>query len=161
MDDTGAALRGYLNDHLGGATAGVRLLSRVARTAPGPARAQLERLTADVVQDRQSLLEIMRRLDVPVRRREVLAGWLLETASRLRTDVRLPHRPLRELVALEALVLGVQGKAAGFRVLRAAAVDGLPLDAAALDRLVERAERQAATLERLRLQAGVRALAPT
>ena len=151
----------YLNDHLAGATGGLELFRRAARSAPEPAQAELERLTQEVQQDRESLLAIMNALEVPVRRYKVLSGWALEKVGRLKANGHLLRRsPLSDLVELEALVLGVQGKAAGFRALRRIATEDSRLDVTALDRLVDRAERQAGVLERLRQQAAARTLRP-
>jgi len=49
----------------------------------------------------------------------VLGGWVLEKAARCKPNGRLFRRsPLSNLIELEGLLLGVQGKAADFRALR-------------------------------------------
>lgn len=160
MSEHDALLGIYMNDHLAGATAGLELFRRAAGSAAGPVKAELGRLTAEVAQDRDSLLSVMRGLGIPVQRYKALAGWMLERISRLKTNGRLLRRsPLSDLVELEALVLGVQGKAAGFRALRTVAAAHPRLEVAELDRLIDRAERQAQALERLRLLAAAHALA--
>lgn len=160
MSRTSPLLAIYLNDHLAGATAGLELFRRAARSHPAPAKAELERLVVEVQQDRESLLGFMRALGVPVQRYKVLGGWVAEKAGRVKPNGHLWSRsPLSDLVELEALVLGVNGKAAGLRALQTVAEDDPRLDAAELDRLVARAERQSVTLEGLRLQAARRALA--
>jgi hypothetical protein len=63
------------------------------------------------------------------------------------------------VIELEGLRLGVEGKSAGWRLLRALAATDPRLDAAALDDLIRRADRQAEELERLRIEAGTSALA--
>ena len=148
----------YLNDHLGGATAGLDMFRRAAAAHRGtPAGDELARLAAEVAEDRASLLGIMAALGVPQRAYKVWGGWALEKVGRLKPNGHLLSRsPLSSLVELEALVLGVEGKGAGFRALRAAALPAL--DAAELDRLVERAARQAEVLERLRLEAAAAVL---
>ena len=99
----------------------------------------------------------MHHLGVPVRHYKVAAGWALEKAGWLKTNGRLLHRsPLSDLV--EALVLGGQGKAAGLRALRSIAQHDPRFDVSDLDRLIDRAERQAQKLEELRLHAAARAL---
>jgi hypothetical protein len=158
MSRTGPLLGIYLDDHLAGASAGLALFRRAARSQAGPAGEQLARLAAEVEQDRESLRSMLRAIGVPERRWKVAGGWLAEKAGRLKLNGRLWRRsPLSDLVELEGLVLGVQGKAAGFRALRTVAADDPRLDEAELDRLVERAERQAETLEELRLRAARRA----
>ena len=148
----------YLNDHLAGSTTGLELFRRVAGAHRGtPAGVVLERLTREIEEDREELLRIMRTLGVPVRQYKVAAGWAMEKVGRLKLNGRLLSRsPLSSVVEFEALYLGVQGKGAGWRLLRA--IEDPRLDAAQLDRLVDRAAAQADALEELRLAAG-RALA--
>ncbi len=101
----------------------------------------------------------MSAIGVSLRRYKVLGGCVLEKVGRLKANGHLLRRsPLSDLVEMDALVLGVQGKAAGFRVLRSIAAGDPRLDATDLDRLVDRAERQAGVLERLRRQAAARTL---
>ena len=58
----------YLNDHLAGATGGVELARRVAGSHSGPAAdGALQRLAAEVAQDRTALEDIMDALGIPVR----------------------------------------------------------------------------------------------
>ncbi|MCW2725833.1 MAG: hypothetical protein JWN35_2754 [Frankiales bacterium] len=148
----------YLNDHLAGSTTGLELFRRAAASHRGtPAGQVLDRLTPEVEEDREQLLRIMRTLDVPVRQYKVAAGWAMEKVGRLKLNGRLLSRsPLSSVVELEALYLGVQGKGAGWRLLRV--MDDPRLDPAQLDRLIDRAAAQADALEELRLSAG-RALA--
>ena len=154
--DPDPALLGiYLNDHLTGATGGLELFRRAAGahrgTEAGPA---LERLTAETESDRDSLLGFMRALGVPVRHYKVLGGWAAEKAGRLKLNGRLRSRsPLSSVVELEGMHLGVLGKAAGWRLLRALADSDPRLDAVELDRLLDRAQRQAEEIDALRLQA--------
>lgn len=154
MDKDRVLLGIYLNDHLMGATAGVELFRRASGSAPTAVKGELDRLAAAVTQDRESLLSLMRRLGVPVRRYKVIGGWAAEKVGRVKLNGSLLGRsPLSDLVELEGLVLGVQGKAAGFRALRSLAEHDGRLDAAELDRLIARAEEQGEALERLRLRA--------
>ncbi len=119
MDKSNAVLEIYLNDHLGGATMGVELFRRASRSAQGSVKTQLQELTTEVERDRESLRTLMGTLAVPVHRYKVLGGWVLEKAARLKPNGRLLRRsPLSDLIELEGLLLGVQGKAAGFRTLR-------------------------------------------
>lgn len=159
MDKSDTLLGIYLNDHLAGATAGGEMFRRATRSARPPAREELERLTAEVKEDRQSLLALMRALTIPVRQYKVLGGWAMEKAGRLKPNGYLITRsPLSDLVELEGLLLGVQGKAAGFRALRSLTDDRSRIDGDELDRLIGRAEQQVEALERLRIQAASRAL---
>jgi hypothetical protein len=145
----------YLKDHLAGATGGVELARRAAGAVRDPvARATLQRLAAEIAQDRAALLEIMAVLSVPVRSRKVYAAWVGEKAARLKLKGHLLARsPLGSLEELEMMRLDVEGKAAGWRNAAGSGRPGLPLDTARLDELIARARRQADLLEELRVRA--------
>ncbi|MEV0980048.1 hypothetical protein [Streptomyces sp. NPDC049915] len=153
---SGAVDRGllgiYLNDHLAGATAGVERVRYLTRAQQGTELgAALRPVAAEIDQDRRSLVEIMRAVDVPVRRYKAYAGWLGEKAGRLKTNGRLVRRsPLSTLLELEMLRMAVEGKASGWQSLRRLTDVEPRLDAARLDVLLERAARQQRTLEDLR-----------
>jgi hypothetical protein len=146
----------YLNDHLTGATLGVDRAQALARAEAerDPALADAVQPIADeIAEDRANLLQIMRSLDVPVRRYKIVGGHLAERAGRLKANGRLVRRsPLTPMLELELLRVGVEGKAAGWRTLRRLADTDSRLDTKQLDDLLDRAERQLETLERLRLR---------
>lgn len=144
----------YLNDHLAGATGGMELARRMAGSHHDPAqRMTLQRLAAEITQDRRALLDIMAALGLPVRHYKLSAAWAAEKAARLKLNGRLLSRsPLSSLEELEMLRLGVEGKAAGWRTLRALADTNSRLDRDRLDELMARARQQADLLEELRVQ---------
>lgn len=147
----------YLNDHLGAATGGVELIRRTASaqrdTPHGP---DLAGLADEIDQDRASLLSMMRRLGVGVQHYKVGAGWVAEKVGRLKLNGSWVNRsPLSSVVELEGLVMGVTGKLALWRTLRALAEREPRLDPVELDRLVGRAEGQLKALEDMRLQTSV------
>ncbi|WP_433455186.1 hypothetical protein ACQPXS_44720 [Streptomyces sp. CA-142005] len=144
----------YLNDHLAGATVGAQRAAYLARTARGSALGRaLGPVAAEIVQDRTTLLGIMRDLGIPVRRYKVCAGWAGEKLGRLKGNGRLIHRsPLSTVLELEALRLGVEGKAAGWQTLRQLSATDERLDPALLDQLLERAGRQQETVEEWRIR---------
>ena len=150
----------YLNDHLAGATAGSELANRMTRSQRGGEEAApLSRLAAEIAQDRSALLDIMASLGVPVRAYKVGAAWIGEKAGRLKFNGRLRSRsPLSDLEERELLRLGVEGKAAGWRTLRALAATDTRLDAGRLDELISRADSQAGLLEELRIRAASRVI---
>lgn len=172
MKPTGSNLLGiYLNDHLAGATAGTELARRMAaRSRRGgdgstpedngrEGSGALSRLAAEIAQDRSTLLTIMAALGITVRTYKVGAAWIGEKAGRLKFNGRLLARsPLSDLEELEILRLGVEGKAAGWRTLRARADTDARLDAGRLDELISRASRQVEELEELRVRAASRVL---
>jgi hypothetical protein len=126
------------------------------------AREALQQFASEVAEDRRALLDIMAALDVPVRGYKAYAGWIGEKAGRLKFNGRLRTRsPLSSLEELELLKLGVQGKAAGWRTLRALADRDRRLDSGRLDELMHRARRQADFLERSRARAAELVIATT
>lgn len=149
----------YLNDHLAGATAGWELARRVAREhRDAEHRKRLTRVAADIAADREALLQLMRSSGVPIRNYKIVAGWLVEKAGRLKPNTNFLARSLlSDLIELEALYLGIQGKAAGWRVLLATTTeDGAAMDQDKLRALLDRAGDQLAVVEELRIQAGAR-----
>jgi hypothetical protein len=96
----------------------------------------------------------MAALGLPVRHYKLSAAWTAEKAARLKLNGRLLGRsPLSNLEELEMLRLGVEGKAAGWRTLRALADTDSRLHRDTLDELMARAREQAGLLEELRVQA--------
>jgi hypothetical protein len=151
--DSAALLGVYLNDHLAGATAGVGLARRLA-DAEADRTPELGRIAGEIADDRAALLELMARLEVPVRRYKTVLAWTGERAGRLKPNRRLVSRsPLSRVVELEMIRLGVEGKAAGWRTLREVADAEPRLPVARLDALLARARAQAGTLEELRVRA--------
>lgn len=157
---TPQALRIYLGDHYAASAAGLAAARRLARTraetSDGPVLGELAR---DIAEDRQALHAIMGSLGVAPTRGKSAAGSLLEKAGRLRRTGRLRRRaPLGDLLELEALFLGVEGKAACWRSLRTLAPTDPRLDADRLDTLIARADGQVGLVEALRATAVERAL---
>jgi hypothetical protein len=152
----------YLNDHLAGATVGLDLARRMAASAePGsePAAVQ-KRLSAEIAADRSALIKIMTTLGVKIRGYKMFAAWAGEKAGRLKLNGHLLTRsPLSDLEETEMLRLGVEGKAAVWRTLRAVAERDSRLDAAQLDELLARAARQSGELESLRVRIAAQVLA--
>ncbi len=151
----------YLNDHLAGATAGVSLVRRMAAAAePGsPRAAVLEELRREIAADRAALVTAMTTLGIRVTGYKVLCAWAGSQAGRLKLNGHLLSRsPLSDLEETEILRLGVTGKAAGWRTLRVLAGRDGRLDAAWLDKLLERASRQEDLLEDLRVATAERVL---
>jgi len=82
------------------------------------------------------------------------AGWLGEKIGRVKPNGSLFRRTaLTGVVELEAMHLGVEGKEAGWRLLRALATRDACLQPVEFDRLIDRAVRQKRTLDELRRQA--------
>jgi hypothetical protein len=148
----------YLNDHLAGATGGAELAKRLATTDDDWSGGALRRFAGDVEEDRETLLAIMATLDVPVRQYKVWAAWAVEKAARLKLNGHLLTRsPLSRLVELEAMSLGVEGKAAVWRTLLVRSPIDDRLDSGQLDGLFLRATQQREVLEHLRVRAAAEA----
>jgi hypothetical protein len=143
----------YLNDHLAAATGARDLARRAASSNRGSSYgAFLERLAAEIDEDRDTLLAIMRALDIGVDRLKVLGGWGAEKLGRLKLNGRvLGYSPLSRVVELEILALGVAGKRSLWRALER--LDRPDLAAWDLSELAARAQRQLRGLERQRLSA--------
>ncbi|WP_158701941.1 hypothetical protein [Kitasatospora sp. MMS16-BH015] len=152
----------YLNDHLTGAVAGAALARRMAGAHLESSRAgALRELADDIAQDRDALLRIMERLGVPVHRYRTWLGLAAERAGRLKPNGTLVRRaPLSDLVELETLRTGVEGKAALWRALLAIAGQEPQLHEAELERLAERARDQARLLSDWHHTVSTQVLAP-
>ncbi len=105
-------LRIYLQDHLATATGAVELAKRAygsnKGTEFGPALAAVREHLTD---DRDALLDVMRRFDVSPDRLKVGAAWTAEKAGRLKLNGSW-HRysPLSRVVELEGLTLLLAGQ---------------------------------------------------
>lgn len=142
----------YLNDHLAGSVTGVEMARRAARANEGSDLGRfLRSLVADIEADRDALKGLMDDLGV---RRDPLkqaGAWTLEKVGRLKPNGQLTGRsPLSRLIELESLALGITGKLALWRSLRAVAEGEPRLDGAALERLAERAREQQQQVEERR-----------
>lgn len=149
----------YLNDHLAGSTVGLELAKRARGQNRNSAYGDfLDTLAEEIEEDRETLKGIMDDLGIRKDPAKVAAGWIGEKAGRLKLNGQLTgYSPLSRLVELEGLALGVTGKLALWKALRLADTEPA-LDGAALERLIERAERHQRGLEERRLTAAREAL---
>lgn len=142
----------YLQDHHAAGVAGVRLARRVGSRARGGH--DLARVANEIAEDLRTLERIMSDLGVDARRSKdtiaTVAGWV----GRLKPNGRLVGRsPLSDLLELETLVVGINGKQALWHSLATVpAVAGEELE-----RLLVRAEDQKRRVEAERLAAARRA----
>ncbi len=151
----------YLNDHLTGASGGVELFRRAAHTQTSPgARSTLQALADEVAEDRQALRDLMQQLEVTPQQHRIALGWLAEKVGRLKPNGSLLSRtPLTDLVELEAMRLGVEGKLACWQALEVVAAYDHRIIQRDLEELQTRANRQLEVLETLRKDAAGSALA--
>lgn len=158
---SGRMLAIYLRHHAAASRGGVDLFLRSARTQLShEARQELRNLAAEVTQDREQLMRILRRLGIPRPRfAEVLVG-VAETLGRLKPNGTLVRRsPLSDVMELEALSTAVTAKRLGWVTLRLVGARDGRFDPVEMDALIARAEHQQDRLEGLRGQAVLGALA--
>jgi predicted DNA-binding ribbon-helix-helix protein len=132
----------YLQDHFAGSTAGLALVRRCRRANPAlePLLAELER---DIVEDRHSLESITSRLGVQPSRVKSAFGSVAELVGRLKSNGAVTrYSPSSRVIELEGLAAGVMTKRNLWNTLSTIAADRPELDAAELDRLIERSTAQ-------------------
>lgn len=151
----------YLNDHLAGAMLGTDLAEQIQNQNDGTALGELmETLAPQIEQDRQTLVELMQRLDTSKNPVKQVTAWIAEKASRAKFSGMTSGEPeLGTFMALEALLLGVRGKACMWTALRHVADRHPAIASVNLEELIDRARTQEHALEHARLAAGTRALA--
>jgi hypothetical protein len=159
---TDSALNTYLNDHLAGATFGSDLAEQLQSLAEEGTLSQLMQwLAPQVEEDRQTLLDLMDRLDIPKSTLKQATTWLAEKASRPKFGgLTASENGVGTLMAIETMSLGVEGKLSLWIALGEVADRYPQLRTLDLSGLTERARAQRDGLERERLAAARRALQP-
>lgn len=153
-------LRIYLTDHLAGSSAGRRRARRLADAErEGPDGVALRVLADEIAADRESLEALMQALGVsPSRPKQALAR-VAEVVGLAKLNGRFWRRsPLSTLVEIEALLIAVRGKLAGFETVRTV-VGGPRVGPVDLDDLCERSRRHHDTLAELHARTRARVLA--
>jgi hypothetical protein len=162
MDDKLLAI--YLNDHLAGATGGALISRRSAGSNRGTKFGdRLQKIAAEIKEDRDTLLQVMRHVGAAPNPAKVLAVRLAERTGRyLKLNGRLlSYSPLSRVEELEALRIGVEGKQALWRTLKETRGTDSRLKGIDFDALAKRAERHRDDLEAMRLEAAVEAFGKT
>lgn len=149
----------YLNDHLAGSAVGRSLAGRISKShGSEAARREGARLVSEIDDERRALVAMVGRLGLRPKRARQMAAPLLERLGRLKLNGSLLKRsPLSDLVELEGMSLGVNGKLRMWQALRVIAPSEGALDEAELDRYIGQAEAQIARLDALRLDAAAQA----
>jgi len=155
----------YLNDHLAGSVAGVDLAEQIeAGNAGTPLGLAMGGLVADITADKATLEALMEQLGIERSRFKQTGGWVAEKLTRVRVSNTVTgSEALSRLMQLEMLCIGVEGKLALWKALRAASGSGAgtlgagaePSGTVDLDRLVQRAQDQLERLETHRLTAAI------
>ena len=140
----------YLNDHLAGAVGAVQLARRAAGQNEGTEYGEvLARIADEIDQDRRTLQDLLKRLGVRGDRVKLLSSVVAEKLGRFKLNGELlRYSPLSRLEEIEILMLGVEGKLALWRALRA----NLDVEVD-FDDLIRRGSAQRRRLEQLRLKA--------
>lgn len=140
--------------------AGTGLAEQIASHADGtPLGDLMTRLAAEIEQDRETLIDLMDRMNTPRNPVKQATAWVGEKASRLKfSGLSSEKDELGLFMSLEAMKLGVAGKLSLWKALAAVADQHQALAATDLDALIERAEAQHDTLERERMAAAIRTL---
>jgi hypothetical protein len=149
----------YLNDHLAGATGGVELARRARSSNRGTQLGEaLAAVCAEIEADRSTLERVLDQLGVRRNSAKLAGAWAAEKLGRLKLNGRLSgYSPLSRLIELEMLHIGITGKIQLWQALEE--TQSAKLAQFDLPGLVERAESQRATIERLRLDAAREAFA--
>jgi hypothetical protein len=155
------SLNVYLNDHLAGSTAACDLIEQARDHNQGTPLADfLDALLEEIRADRDVLERLMDDLGVEKSTVKQAGTWLMEKVSRLKFMVsERSHPELRNLIELEALRLGVQGKQSLWLALEQVADLEDRLAATDFAALADRAEHQVLGIEQRRLQAARAAFA--
>ena len=133
----------YLNDHSAGAQAAITLMKHLEKQYPGEIAAFVSKLRQDIEADERQLQGLIERLGHSKVNLRKTASSLAEWAAQLKLVVDDPGGgELRLLESLEILALGIAGKGALWRGLRAAAAEVPELGGMDYDALEQRALEQ-------------------
>jgi hypothetical protein len=159
--DTNDQLGTYLNDHLGGAHAGVEMARQLQDEIQGEPEAEgLGRLAEEIEEDLDTLRGLVDAIGSTSHPIKQAAGWVAEKAHRLGVaEARTGSPHLTRLLQAESLSLGVEGKHGLWLALIEVAPSYPQLAAVDFQRLVDRALDQRRRLEVVRLAAARRAFA--
>lgn len=151
----------YLNDHLGGANAGVEMARQLQKDVAGePDAALLGPVGDEIAEDVETLRRLMEHVGVTPSPVKQAAGWVAEKAHRAGIALQVRHgSDLARMLAAESLSLGVEGKL-GLWVALAEVAPGYPqLADMDLPGLAARARDQRRRIDAVRLAAARRAFA--
>ncbi len=155
------ALQIYLNDHLGGATLGCDHARQLEKMSAGTDfEPVMARLAQEIEEDRDTLVDLMERVDANRNPVKQAGAWVAEKAGRLKfSGLSSGDAPLGRYLALETLSLGVEGKRSLWTGLARVAQDHPELARTDLRGLIARAESQRDALETERLASAGRVFA--
>jgi hypothetical protein len=147
----------YLNDHLAGGTAAINMAEELQReTAEGPLKDFADKLIEEIKQDHSTLMDMMAKLGIETSPVKQVGAKVAELASRLKLGGGSDETG--RLLTLEALSLGIEGKACLWLSLQQVAEEYGALASLDLGELLKRAESQRKDVERERLTAAAEVL---
>ena len=150
----------YLNDHLGGTTAGCELARRALSNNQGTDLGTfLRQLVIDLEEDKATLEELIQRLELKKSVFKQSAGWMAEKAGRLKLNGQITgYSDLSRLLELEGLTIGIQGKLSLWENLKTISDHDSRLATFDLDRMIERARSQQVGVEQYKTASAATAL---
>jgi hypothetical protein len=145
----------YLNDHLAGATFGAHLARRLEAEAGGTDfQPTMSQLAVEIEADLDTLTDLMKRIGSTKDPTKQVTAWVAEKASRVKlSGLTSRNEELGRFLSIEALSLGVEGKAALWTTLRQLRDQDPELRSTDLDDLLQRAQHQRQALEAMRMAA--------
>jgi hypothetical protein len=154
------ALDIYLNDHLAGATMGCEIAEHIRDQNQGtPLGDRMASIAEEIESDRRRLVDLAEGLGTASNPVKKGAAWLAEKASQVKfSGVTAGNPALGTFLALETLSLGVEGKIALWRSLKAIGGSDPAFAGMNFDELIERGEAQRRALEAERMEMGSRVL---
>lgn len=149
----------YLNDQLAMGVVWRELARRSVANNRGTAAGEvLERVATGIAEDVETFRDIMRRLEIRVSRVKTGLAVVAERVGRVKPNGRLTsYSPLSRFEELEMLAMGIDGKKQLWATLRDLADLAERLPDVDFDGLIERAARQRAEVEPIRVVAGIEA----
>ncbi len=149
-------LQHYLSTHLTGASGATQMLRDLAERLDAE---DLRSVVAELEDEQRQVEAVMAAMDLSPSVVTRSSAMVSELASRAgRVAVGLANADLRVLGELEAMITGINGKKAMWRLLPHLVEAHPPLAALDCEALLAQAERQESVVERHRLLAGLRAL---
>jgi hypothetical protein len=144
-----------LNDHLAGSVAALELLERLRKLSSGSERQQLFlSLRQEIEEDQQVVKDLLRSVGGKESKLRNAAAWLGEKVGEAKLELdNSGNGQLRLLEGLEALGLGIQGKAGLWRALSAVSTQEPEIRKLNLAQLERRAYAQFERVEVQRIQA--------
>lgn len=152
----------YLNDHLAGSIGAIEMVDHLSEAYRGkPIEAFCKELRDEITADQYELREMMRALEVKESNVRKAGAWIAEKFGRAKLHPEGEGSGDPGLfLALEALVLGINGKQALWRALATAQESWPQLRRFDFAGLQNRATKQAEHVDAKRLESAREALRP-